>query len=42
MGTVRTTFLIDSNGKITKVWNNVRVKGHAEAVLEELKAFLIK
>jgi peroxiredoxin Q/BCP len=42
MGTVRTTFLIDSNGKITKIWNNVRVKGHAEAVLEELKNFLMK
>jgi peroxiredoxin Q/BCP len=37
MGTVRTTFLIDSGGKIAKVWNNVRVKGHAEAVLEELE-----
>lgn len=37
MGTVRSTFLIDSDGKIINVWNNVRVKGHAEAVLEELK-----
>lgn len=38
MGTVRTTFLIDPEGKIVKVWNNVRVKGHVDAVLEELKA----
>ncbi len=37
MGTVRTTFLIDSGGNIIQIWNNVRVKGHAEAVLEELK-----
>ena len=37
MGTVRTTFLINPDGKIAKVWNNVRVQGHADAVLEELK-----
>ena len=37
MGIVRTTFLINPAGKIAKVWNNVRVKGHADAVLEELK-----
>jgi len=37
MGTVRTTFLIRPDGKIAKVWNNVRVQGHAGAVLEELK-----
>ena len=37
MGTVRTTFLINPEGKIAEVWNNVRVKGHVDAVLEELK-----
>ena len=37
MGTVRSTFLIGPEGKIEKVWNNVRVKGHVEAVLEEVK-----
>ncbi|MDV0445780.1 Peroxiredoxin Bcp [Methanimicrococcus sp. At1] len=37
MGTVRTTFLINPEGKIADVWNNVRVKGHAEAVLGKLK-----
>lgn len=36
MGTVRTTFLIRPDGILEKIWNNVRVKGHAEAVLEEL------
>ena len=34
MGMVRTTFLIDEAGKVAQVWNKVRVKGHAEAVLE--------
>ncbi|MDA3836904.1 MAG: peroxiredoxin [Nanoarchaeota archaeon] len=33
MGTVRTTFLIDSNGRIEKVWETVKPKGHALAVL---------
>ncbi len=34
MGIVRTTFLIDEKGVIQQVWNKVRVKGHADAVLE--------
>ncbi len=34
MGIVRTTFLVDRSGKIARIWNRVRVKGHAEAVLE--------
>jgi len=33
MGIVRTTFLINSKGKIHKIWSNVRVK----EVLKELK-----
>ncbi|MDV0446791.1 Peroxiredoxin Bcp [Methanosarcinaceae archaeon Ag5] len=37
MGTVRTTFLIDPDGNISKIWNNVKVDGHADAVLDELK-----
>ena len=37
MGIIRTTFLINSKGKIHKIWSNVRVKDHAEEVLEELK-----
>lgn len=36
-GTVRTTFLINPDGCIEKIWNSVRVKEHAAAVLEELK-----
>ena len=37
MGIIRTTFLINSKGKIHKIWSNVRVKNHAKEVLEELK-----
>ena len=34
MGIVRTTFLIDNTGHIAKIWNKVRVKDHASAVLD--------
>jgi peroxiredoxin Q/BCP len=34
MGVVRSTFLIGSDGRIARVWRNVKVKGHAEEVLE--------
>ncbi|OGJ52049.1 hypothetical protein A2335_04740 [Candidatus Peregrinibacteria bacterium RIFOXYB2_FULL_32_7] len=37
LGTVRSTFLIDPNGKILEIWNDVKVKGHAEEVLKRLK-----
>ena len=42
MGIIRTTFLINSKGKIHKIWSNVRVKDHAKEVLEELKKILLK
>lgn len=38
MGVVRTTFLIDREGKIARIWRKVRVAGHAEEVLEAAKA----
>ena len=38
MGMVRTTYLVDEKGKIAQVWNKVKVKGHAEEVLEAAKA----
>ena len=34
MGMVRSTFLIDADGTILRVWPKVKVKGHAEEVLE--------
>lgn len=38
MGVARTTVLIDPQGRIAKVWENVKVDGHAEAVLDAVKA----
>lgn len=38
MGMVRTTYLVGSDGKIAQIWNKVRVKDHAAAVLEAAKA----
>lgn len=38
MGIVRTTYLIGADGKVTKRWDNVKVDGHAEAVLAAVKA----
>ena len=37
MGIARTTFVIDTNGKIKAVFPNVKVEGHADKVLEALK-----
>ena len=37
MGIARTTYLIDGAGKVAKRWDNVKVDGHAEDVLEEIK-----
>ena len=38
MGMVRTTLLVDAQGKIARVWSKVKVKGHAAEVLEAAKA----
>lgn len=37
MGTVRTTFLIDENGIIRKIWPKVKVDGHEQEVLEAVR-----
>jgi len=37
LGIQRSTFLIDRQGKVAKVWKNVRVDGHAEHVLDALR-----
>ena len=34
MGTNRSTFLIDENGKIAQVWSKVKVKDHVQEVLK--------
>jgi peroxiredoxin Q/BCP len=38
MGVLRTTFLIDGDGRVARVWRNVKVDGHAEEVLAAAKA----
>lgn len=38
MGIQRSTFLIDADGKVAKVWKRVQVDGHDDQVLESLKA----
>ena len=35
-GIIRSTFLINSKGKIHKIWSNVRVKDHAKSVINEI------
>jgi peroxiredoxin Q/BCP len=37
MGVVRTTFLIDQEGKIAFVWEKVKAEGHAEEVKAKIK-----
>jgi len=37
MGIARTTYLIDKDGKVAQRWDNVKVDGHADAVVEAIK-----
>ncbi len=36
LGVVRTTFIIDEKGKITHIFNKVKVEGHTDEVLKAL------
>jgi thioredoxin-dependent peroxiredoxin len=38
MGVERTTILIDAAGKIARIWNKVKVDGHARDVLEAARS----
>ncbi|GAA5078539.1 peroxiredoxin [Roseibacterium beibuensis] len=38
MGIERSTFLVDGEGKIARAWPKVKVPGHAEEVLEAVRA----
>jgi peroxiredoxin Q/BCP len=38
MGMERTTYLLDADGAIARVWRKVKVKGHAEEVLATARA----
>jgi peroxiredoxin Q/BCP len=37
MGMERTTYLVGADGRIARVWRKVKVKGHAEEVLEAVR-----
>ncbi len=36
MGLIRSTFLVDPDGKLAQVWPNIRAKGHVERVIKAL------
>ncbi len=38
MGIERSTFLIDREGRLREAWRKVKVKGHAQAVLDTIQA----
>ncbi len=38
LGIVRTTYLIGADGKVARRWDKVNVDGHADEVLEAIKA----
>lgn len=38
MGVIRKTVLIDADGRIARIWPKVKVAGHADEVLEAVKA----
>jgi peroxiredoxin Q/BCP len=38
MGMVRATYLVDAQGKIARIWDKVKVAGHAEEVLAAAQA----
>jgi peroxiredoxin Q/BCP len=42
MGIERATFLLDAKGAITRIWRKVRVPGHVDDVLKEVKALTEK
>lgn len=42
MGIVRSTFLIDSEGSLHRIWPKVRVKGHVEEVLDAAQQLVAK
>ena len=42
MGVIRSTYLIDKKGKILKIWENVKVNGHAKEVLETIQNIVKK
>ena len=42
LGIERSTFLVDPKGRVRETWRKVKVAGHAQAVLDSLKAIQAK
>jgi thioredoxin-dependent peroxiredoxin len=42
MGIERTTFLIDTDSRIARIWNKVKVEGHVDEILEAINALATK
>ena len=40
LGTIRSTFLINPEGKIIRIWYNISALGHAQNVLDELEKII--
>ena len=40
MGIERSTFLIDKENKILKIWRKVKVNGHVDEVINSCKEFI--
>jgi peroxiredoxin Q/BCP len=40
IGILRTTYLIDANGRVARRWDRVKTPGHAERVLEAVRALV--
>jgi peroxiredoxin Q/BCP len=38
LGILRTTVLVGNDGKVARIWRNVRVDGHADQVLEAARS----
>ena len=38
LGIIRSTVLVGADGRVARIWRNVRVDGHADAVLEAARA----
>lgn len=38
MSTVRTTYILDEEGKLVAGWDKVKVEGHVKEVVEKLKS----
>jgi peroxiredoxin Q/BCP len=40
MGIERTTFLLDPDGRVARVWGKVKPEGHAAAVLDDVRTIV--